>query len=122
LTRNVIAQIVSRLYTAAGRRVTEIELGLWYEALEDLSDEGAIELSKEWVRNVDLSQGVPSVARFRSDLMQRKNRLAVERAANTPALDEPELSPEEQQANIDRIRETLASVKRAPGAESGATA
>jgi hypothetical protein len=119
VTADVLGQVVTRLFVAAGRRATDVEFEVWREALNDIADDGAIDEARSFVKNLDLSRGAPSPATFRSSLMQRQARLRMTRVSG--ALPSGPRTDQER-ANVARIiAETRDLLRRPPqSADDGA--
>lgn len=103
MTPGTVVDVCARLYIAAGRTATPVEYAVWEEALEDLTDDLALEVARVMIRNVDLTDAAPSPAVYRSALLERRRRARQEQ----PALSEPAFTAEERAANQARLRRVL---------------
>lgn len=60
MTPHAIAQVVAKLYTAAGRHYGKVELEVYAEALDDVDDEYGLKACRQVIREVDLGTRAPT--------------------------------------------------------------
>jgi hypothetical protein len=88
---------------------------LWADAIGDLDHPATVEAAKRWVKG---EKWPPTVAEIRelSDVVREEQRRRAIRML-PPADPEPEITPEQRAANLERLRamvKTLADAKSLP--------
>lgn len=101
--RRTVGEVVTRLYTAAGRKATELELRLYAEVLGRVDAELATEASMRMVATEDWQRRPPSPALLLSYVRDvrdewRRRQAAIPSATGTPA------PPEVQRACLAAVR------------------
>lgn len=115
MNRAQVAQVVTRIYTAAGRRAAETDFATWAEMLDDIAcdDREALEAVTTFVRNTAPGELV-NIARFRdvlNNVVRRRNeRLATERGLRESSA----TSPDEAKANLARLRAMMRCAVKEP--------
>jgi hypothetical protein len=106
MTPQALAKVVARLYTAAGRNYGKVELEVWADALDDITDEEGEHVARGLVRNVDMASRIATPAVVRDAVM----KLRGERRDAVPALEPvtgPLLPVEENLRRIDEARKLI---------------
>lgn len=116
MNKTQVAQVVTRIYTAAGRRAAETDFATWAEMLDDLtaSDEEARQAVVAFVRGLSPSELV-NIAAFRATLngiLKRRNDAMAEKRGLAAM---PATTPDEAKANVARLREMLVTVGKSSG-------
>lgn len=79
MTPTTVSGVCARIFTAMGRRVSDAELAVWAEALEDIPDNlGAIETAKQVVREHDGKAPITPAVYRKALLAWRARRAAAQ--------------------------------------------
>lgn len=81
-TRRTVAEVVTRIHTAAGRRATDAEFALYAEVTAPLADDVVAEASRRMVEREDWTHRPPSPAL----LVTYVRLVQAEARARTPAI------------------------------------
>lgn len=106
IDRTQIVEVVTRLYTAAGRRYAEADLAVYAEALADKDGALAVEASKRVVAKVDLGVRPPTPRLLREWIGVLEAEYRARRPA-IPSATGPLIAPEKGRALIAQARELL---------------
>lgn len=105
MNKRTVAEVVARLFTAAGRRAGEADYEVWGNALADVRDELAAETVATLIREVDLREHFPTPALFRQTSRQLANRRDDKWSLPEPS--SPVTPPEVGKANIAQLRQAM---------------
>lgn len=112
MTPTALAQVVARLYTAAGRNYGKVELEVWSEALDDINDDEAIRASKALVKNVDLMAHPPAPKVLRDAVLDERKRIRDATPA-LPTVAGPLLPVEESLRRLHEAKKAIRHVDEA---------
>lgn len=115
MTPKGVAGVVARLFAASGRHYGEVELQVYSEALEEISDELGVNAALEVIRTNDLGVRAPSPNLVLQAAWRFRQQQAERTRAQTPALPESTDPYLDRDENLARIRAISAKVlKRVP--------
>lgn len=105
MNKRNVAEVVTALFAAAGRRVSELDYEVWGNAISDVRDELVDPTVDQLIREVDLREHFPTPALFRQTSRQIATRID-----DQWSLPEPSsriTPPDEAKRNIAKLRQIL---------------
>lgn len=108
-SKRATAEAVASLFTAAGRNYADVELRLYHQALEDISDDELGAAVVAIVRGVDLGERFPSPALIVETVTDARRRRSLARKA-LPESTDPPIPMSDSAARARALRDRLRGV------------